>query len=265
MSGADMNDSYVERLYYQVIIPEDMDYDKAQLLSGDTDDFKLKLSKDQLIVEMKTHCASEDGAREIVDDYLKGWEVTAGLLHGPGSLTFKFSNSIILDLTTDNEDIRNAELNVSLSDVIVLADEAEVRVSHDEFPAPPQRFKLSPEVEMMYLRYKLYREGRETLLGLAYWCFIMLEYSAGGRSEAADQYVVDYRVLRKIAELCYTREDIRDAKRLKGNAGITPLRTVEREWIRAVVKKLILRVGEYAYDPVAKLPLITMSDFPPIT
>ena len=260
-----MNDPHVEKLFYLVIIPENVDYDKAQLLSGDTDDFKLKLSKDQLIVEMKTHCASEDGAREIVDAYLKGWEVMAGLLHGPGSLTFKFGNSIIVDRTTGNENIRNSDLNVSLSEVMVLTDEVGVHVSHDEFPAPPQRFKLSPEAEMMYLRYKLYREGRETLLGLAYWCFTMLEYSAGGRSEAADQYVVDYRVLRKIAELCCTREDVRDAKRLKGNAGITPLKTAEREWIRTVVKKLILRVGEYAYDPVAKLPLITMFDFPSIT
>ena len=260
-----MNDPHVEKLFYQVIIPEGADYDKSPPLSGETDDFRLHLSKDQLIVEMKTHCASEDGAREIVDDYLKGWEVTAGLLHGPDSLTFKFSSSIIVDRTTGNEDIRNSDLNVSLSEVMVLTDEVGVHVSHDEFPAPPQRFKLSPEAEMMYLRYKLYREGRETLLGLAYWCFTMLEYSAGGRSEAADQYVVDYRVLRKIGELCCNREDIRDAKRLKGNAGITPLRTAEREWIRAVVKKLILRVGEYAYDPVAKLPLITMSDFSSIT
>jgi hypothetical protein len=163
MSEADMNDPHVEKLLYLVVIPEDMDYDKAQLLSGATDDFRLHLSKDQLIVEMKTHCASEDGAREIVDDYLKGWEVTAGLLHGPDSLIFKFSSSIIFDRTMGNDNIRNSDLNVSLSEVMVLTDEVGVHVSHDEFPAPPQRFKLSPEAEMMYLRYKLYREGREPL------------------------------------------------------------------------------------------------------
>ena len=85
MNGADMNDPHVERLYYQVIIPEDVDYGNAHPLSGDTDDFRLHLSKDQLIVEMKTHCTSEDDARGIVDDYLKAWEVTAGLLHNPDS------------------------------------------------------------------------------------------------------------------------------------------------------------------------------------
>jgi hypothetical protein len=139
--------------------------------------------------------------------------------------------------------------------------DAVLHISQNEFVPPLQNFKVSPEVEMMFFRYKQYREGRETLLGMAYWCFTVLEYSAGGRSEAADQYMVDYRVLRKLGELCSNRGDIKDARKLKGNAGITPLRPAEREWVRAVVKRLILRVGEYAYDPVSKLSMITMSDF----
>jgi hypothetical protein len=57
------------------------------------------------------------------------------------------------------------------------------------------------------------------------------------------QYRVNYRLLRKLGELCGNRGDIRDARKLKGNAGIAPLKPTEREWIRAVVKKLILRVG----------------------
>jgi hypothetical protein len=262
MNGADMNDPHVEKLYYRVIIPEDVDYEKANLLSGETDDFSLYLSKNQLIVEMKTHCASEVEARGIVDDYLKGWEVTAGLLNGPDSLTFKFSTSIILDRTPGNENIRNAELNVSSTEVIVLSDEIEVHVSHAEFPAPPQQFRTSPEVEMMYLRYKLYREGRESLLGMAYWCLTVIEYSARGRTEAADQYRVDLKVLRRLGELCGNRGGINEARKLNGQAGVTPLKPEEREWIKTVIKTLILRVGEYAFNPIAKLTQITMSDFP---
>ena len=257
-----MNDPHVEKLCYQVVIPKGVDYDKSPPLSGETDDFRLHLSKDQLIFEMKTHCASEDEARGIVDDYLKAWEVTAGLLHNPDSLTFKFSSSILLDRPPGNNNIRNAELNVSLSDVLVLSDEAVVHVSHAEFPAPPQQFKTSPEVEMMYLRYKLYREGRESLLGMAYWCLTVIEYSARGRTEAADQYRVDLKVLRRLGELCGNRGGINEARKLSGQAGVTPLKLEEREWIKTVIKTLILRVGEYAFNPIAKLTQITMSDFP---
>jgi hypothetical protein len=256
-----MNDPHVEKLYYRVIIPEDVDYEKANLLSGETDNFSLYLSKNQLIVEMKTHCASEVEARGIVDDYLKGWEVTAGLLDGPESLIFKFDSSVIVNQPPSHEKDNNAGIYDESLEAILLVSEATDHVSYDRFPPLPKDFKTSPEVEMMFMRYKLYREGRETLLGLAHWCFTVLEYSAGGRSEAADQYMIDYRVLRKLGDLCCNRGDIRDARKHKGNAGITPLRPAEREWIRAVVKKLILRVGEYAYHPVAKLPMITMSDF----
>ena len=106
---------------------------------------------------------------------------------------------------------------------------------------------------MMYLRYKLYREGRESLLGMAYWCLTVIEYSARGRTEAADQYRVDLKVLRRLGELCGNRGGINEAKKLNGQAGVTPLKPEEREWIKTVIKTLILRVGEYAFNPIAKL------------
>ena len=144
----------------------------------------------------------------------------------------------------------------------MLADEAVVHVSHAEFPAPPQRFRLSSEAEMMYLRYKLYRDGRESLLGVAYWCLTVIEYSARGRTEAADQYRIDLKILRRLGELCGNRGDINEARKLSGQAGVVPLKQEEREWIKTVIKTLILRVGEYAFNPIAKLTQITMSDFP---
>jgi hypothetical protein len=256
-----MDYPHVKKLYYRVISSEETDYDKAASISDETYDFKWKLSKDQLAIEMKAHRNTEREAREIVEEYLKGWEVTAGLLHGPDSLSFRFSSSIILDRSSNDTYDRNTVLTVDPSETIVLSDEIKLHVSHGNFPDPPQNFKASPEVEMMFLRYKMYRDGRESLLNMAYWCLKVMEYTAGGRPEASDQYQIDQRVFRKLGELCSSRGDVYEARTLKGNAAIPPLKPVEREWIRAVVKRLILRVGEYAYDPVAKLPMITMSDF----
>ena len=53
-----MNESKVEKLFYRVIIPEHTDYDSAPPVSGETDDFKWHLSKDQLLIEMKSHYSS---------------------------------------------------------------------------------------------------------------------------------------------------------------------------------------------------------------
>jgi hypothetical protein len=221
-----------------------------------------QLSKDQLAVDMKTHCETESEARGIVEEFLRAWEISTGILQGPDGLGFIFNSSITLKQPTEDDDSRSKVLDVDSSEIILLSDVVKLHVSRAKYPEPPQNFKVSPEVEMMFIRYKMYREGRESLLGMAYWCLTVMEYAAGGRPEAADQYRVDYRILRKLGELSGNRGDVRDARKLKGNAGTTPLKPAEREWIRAVVKRLILRVGEYAYDPVAKLQLLTMADFP---
>jgi hypothetical protein len=261
MSRDAMNESKVEKLFYQVIIPEHTDYDSAPPVSGETDDFKWHLSKDQLLIEMKSHYSSEDEAREIVDQFLESWEVTTALLSGPESLTFSFDRSQILAREQDLVHSEITELDVSASEVIQLSDVLRLHVSHAAFPVPPQRFRLSPEAEMMFQRYKLYRAGRESLLGMARWCLTVVEYSARGREGAVDQYRIDLKVIRKLGELCGNREDITEARKSNGPSGVTPLKPAEREWIKSVIKRLILRVGEYGFDPNARMPQITMSDF----
>lgn len=265
MSGTDMNDSHVEKLYYRMLPSEHSDYDKASPISGETDDFKWALNKDQLAIDMKTHCTTELNAREIVDQYLRGWEITAGLMDGPGSLVFRFDSSVSISHPSSPKKSDDAGIIDDSLEAILLVNEATNHVSHDRFPPLPRYFKASPDVEMMFFRYKMYREGRETLLGLAYWCLKVLETSAGGRQEASDQYGVDSKVLRKFLELCWTKRDVESARQLKGNSDNALLKPGERVWIRAVVKRLIRRVGEYAYDPVAKQQLITMADFPALS
>jgi hypothetical protein len=257
-----MKDLYVEKLFYKLILSEHTDYDKASPISGETEEFRWHLSKDQLAIEMKTLGATEREAREIVNEYLKGWEVTTGLFHRPGNLSFKFSSSILVNRPLKDE---SKTIDQDSSDIIMLSEEIKEHTSYKSFPPPPEMFKLSPEVEMMFLRYRLYREGRETLRNMADWCLKVMEYSAGGRHEASEQYGVDYRVLRKLLELCWTKGDVDQARKLKGNSSNNQLKPAEREWIRTVVKRLILRVGEYAYDPVFKLQLLTMADFPRIS
>jgi hypothetical protein len=262
MSGDAMSEAHVEKLFYRVLVPEHTDYETAASISGETEDFNWNLSKDQLVIEIKAHYQTEDEAREAIDQYLKAWEVMAALHHAPECLTFSFDRSEVSDQPPRASDSDNIELNPSASEVIQLSDVLRFHESHSDFPAPPEKFRLSPETEMMFDRYKLYRAGRESLLGTAYWCLTVVEYSARGKEEAADQYRIDLKVLRKLGELCGNRRDTTGAGKLKKQAGITPLKSTEREWIRSVVKRLILRAGEYSFDPNAKLPQITVSDFP---
>ncbi len=262
-NGTEIKNSFVERLFYKVILSKYTDYDKAPPISGETEDFKWQLSKDQLAIEMKTHCATAGEAKKKAEEFLKDWEIWIGINQGPNNLKFRFESAEIVDLNLNNHKSILSR-RASLSCISTTLD-AILHISHNEFVPPPQNFKVSPEVEMMFIKYKMYHEGRASLLGMAYWCLTVMENAAGGRHKAADQYRIEPKVLSKLGELCSDRGDVKQARKMKAKAGTTPLKPSEQKWILTVVKRLILRVGEYAYDPVARPTKITMADFPALT
>jgi hypothetical protein len=55
-----------------------------------------------------------------------------------------------------------------------------------------------------------------------------------------------------------------DARKLESGSTLDPLTEAEQRWIRAAVKMLIRRKGEYDYDPSAadSLKQMTMADLP---
>lgn len=119
----------------------------------------------------------------------------------------------------------------------------------------------------MYIRYKAYRQGRETLTTMANVCRTLLEASTGSknkqRKKAADQYYIDLEVLSKLGELC-DKGSNEEARKAPKKGTFIPLTPKEKQWIEQVVKEIIRRVGEWSHNPRANLRLLTMSDFPAI-
>ena len=116
----------------------------------------------------------------------------------------------------------------------------------------------------MYLRYKAFREGKESLLSMAYMCLTVLETSAGGRSRAASKYSISKAVLNKLGTICSEKGDKNQDRKAPKKGAFAALTVSESEWVIQVVKALIRRVGEYAYRPTASLPAVTISDFPTV-
>ena len=260
-----MNDPHVEKLYYSVIFSSGVDFNKAPPISGERDNFKWNLSKNQLIVKMKAHCATEIEARGMVDDFLKEWELSIGLTHGPESITFRYRNAEVTDRKPDLNNTGAIGLKVvATNHVTVTSLDAVIYLSHHNFPAPPQNFKISPEVDKMYMRYKRYCQGKESLLVMAYWCYTVIVDYFKGQSNAAKKLQISNKVLTKLSILS-NKGDPKEARKMKGEAGSTPLSSIENKWLNTVVNVIIRRTCEYAFDPNAKLPQITMSDFPTIS
>lgn len=259
-----MNDPHIEKLYYKMRLGENVDYDNAQPLDDETEDFKMSIKKDVVEFAMKTHCSTEEEARNLVDGYVRGWEIEIGLIYHPDELRFDFHHSEIIDRfpTKTEHGVATGTLRGVVGQVRCSFD-AVIHASRGNYILPKKDFSVSPDVEAMFAHYKNYRHNREPLLPMANFCLTVLETSAGGRRMAADQYLIFPEVLNTLGRICAKRGSNDEARKAQKDGVYEPLKTDERNWIEAVVKKIIRRVGEWEYERT-NLKQITMKDFPPL-
>lgn len=257
-----MNDPHVKSLNYQLITGENVDYKKAPPISEETDDFVLRVENDLASFEMKMHFSTKEDAKALVDSFLKRWEILIGLAHDPGDLRFEYKNAEVIDRAPDNKN--SVVLNVDPLLTRASIDATLLRVSRGRFPPPPKHFDISPDVETMYLRYNAYRDGKESLLSMAYMCLTVLETSAGGRSKAASKYSISKTVLNTLGTICSKKGDQSQARKAPKKGAFCALSHSESDWVTKVVKALIHRAGEWAHKPSAPLPTINMADLPPL-
>jgi uncharacterized protein YheU (UPF0270 family) len=257
-----MIDPHVEKLYYKVVTREHTDYDKAAPLEEKTDDFMMTLQGVKAVFFMKKHFSTEQEARAVVDEYIKRWEILIGIEHGPDELKLIFEKSDIIDRAPTPERKGGLTIHVKNGIHVVTGSDVKLHLSRSKYPTLPKQFSLSLDVETMYFRYKAYKENRETLPSMAYMCLTVLETSAGGRKEAATCYHIHEEVLNKLGELCSTKGTKEEIRKAPKTGQFIPLSSTERAWIETVIKSLIRRAGEWAYDPTADLKKIRMADLP---
>ncbi len=259
-----MNDPHVKALYYRVVVGKDVDYNSAPPLSETTDEFEFSLDGKIAVFEMKQHYSTADEAKAVVEQYTRGWSILIGLEQNTDDLQLVFDHADIIDGSPDKSDKNVGNLYAHASVYVGLSDSASCHVSIGKYPSFPKNFSASPDAETMYLRYKTYRQNRETLTSMAYMCLTILEAGVGSRKEAAKQYSIDNAVLDTLGKLTSTKGDPAEARKYPKSGIFDPLHPKEKEWITSVIKTLIRRAGEYAFDPSAHFEQITMNDFPNI-
>lgn len=253
-----MPDLHVNSLRYVPRPGEDVSFEKPSPVEFETGEVHFRLADNKLTCEMKTHFASVDEARQAVEPAIRAWEVDADLRWGRSGLQFIFDSADVVDRTPAPPGIVHATAFVGAVGATMTLGSVSVNVSRAQYPAPPPpTFRLGPDAESILARYDGYRNGREPLQSMAYFCLTFLEAKAGSRKDAQEAYRIDLPVLSKMGELTSTRGDSKTAR--KANA-LQPLTSVEYAWLEAAVKMLIWRVGD-SRGPGA-LPLITMADLP---
>jgi len=221
----------------------------------------MRLADGVATFEMVGHHPREETARECVESYLRAWEIDAALRVGCAQIAFEFDRADVIDRdppppgTVQVVCPRPVVLTLKLPTVTL-------HFTQSWYPEPPRAFVVSPDVETMWGRYEAYLEGRESLAAMAYSCLDLLQTSAGGQEKAAKQYGISRQVLSQLGRLTSEVGDERTARKFKRLRQRRPHTGAERAWIEAAVKALTLRAGEWAFDPGASRPQITMSDLP---
>jgi hypothetical protein len=257
-----MNDPHVQALHYKVKSGSGFDYANATALAHETTAFRVMLDKGEAVFEMKEHYATQDEAVRHVSPFIRAWEIQSDLATVPGSFRLSFDRADIIDRNpppppppgTTVVHLAGAAMAMGTASV-----RAEAHVSCGSYPAPPTTFAISPDVESMAQRYQGYREQRESLGAMAYFCLTVVQMRYGNRTAAAQQLGFEAQVLSKLGELTSTKGGAEARKAAGTAADYTP---TERDWIERAVKRLIERAGEYAHDPSATRPQITLNDFP---
>ena len=256
-----MNDPHVAALIYKIEHGQSVDYRKAQPMDHEETGFSVKVADQQVRFEFKEHYAAEDVARGAIEDYIRAWEFGAGLKNGPDYFKLKFDYAQIEDRKPTPGVVmvhaRPARFEVTVGKVTCV-------VSPGCYPPPPSVMLITPDVQTMYDRYMGYRQGREPLTTMAYFCLTILERSTKknhSREVAAETYGIKLEVLNKIGHLSSEKGGQQARKASGTNNNLT---AQDRRFLEEAIKAIIRRAAEKAYAPNSDFPEISLSAFPPV-
>lgn len=254
---SDLGATYIESLVYSLEPSEFVVYDNPPPLKLDTNIFEGVLENNLLTCRMKVHFATEAEAKAAVEGTLRAWEIHAALLRGYPEFRFVFQKVVLVDR---NPREGKGTRQVVTEGSVYLKAEVRLRIKPGRYPAPPQNFSVTPDVETLWTRYEGYLRGREPLLAMAYFCLTVVEAAYEGRANVFDQLNIAKVVLDKIGELTTERGDSLTARKITARSRKQPLSGGENAWLQEAVKALIRRLGEaHCSKP---LKTLSMKDLP---
>ncbi len=244
-----MRDPHVVSLTYRLVPSERLSFANPEPVEDETEAFSVRLADGVVTVDLHEHHDSRLSARHAVEPYLRAWEIQHALWAGSREVRFEFEDAEVIDRDPPKPGEPNTG-SVELSAEVVLSGSVEGSTIRGSYPEPPREFALDPNVETLWERWHGYREGREPLASMGYFCRTVVEAQDG-----EDTLGVSRPVLRKLGELTSTAGG-------RKASGARPLTGEEQEWVEATVKALIQRAGQVAAG--ASPSPLTMGDLPPL-
>ncbi len=263
-----MRDPHVNSLRFRVETGKNISYVNPPPIGVETTEFRAELKEGILTFDFKQHYDSVERARVAVRDFIRGWEIHAALTLGRGHLNFVYDGGEIIDR---NPPPSNGSIPIEVADTVIFTESSVVALHSmlQDYPHPPQMFKLTPDVETLWHRYEGYLDGKEPILAMANFCLTYVVWISQNHFpnmkpfKAVSEYLaVHESISRMLSKLAATAGDLATARKVKVQSTLKSLSTGEIHWIEEAVKLLIRRVGEYGSG--ATLTVLTMADLPSV-
>ena len=260
-----MNDPHVVALNYIIKHDSTVKYADAPLIECERPEFNIRVADERVRLELKTHYATEEAARQAVGRYIRSWELGAALDGRPGQFKLLFKSAEVVDRnppppTPGKVNASPITFRFEVPDTVTVT-----KTSPKPYPSPPpSELTLDPDdpdVLTMFHRYQGYLEQREKLTGMAYFCLTMLiKVLCPNPRSAAHKYMISKPVLTEVGYLTSKRGDEDSARKADGIS--TDFTSQEINFLEIATKAMIRRVAEVALHPEQPHPQITMSDLP---
>ena len=241
-----MNDPHVVALIYDVEHEESVDYGSAETVEEERSTFRLTLQDGEARFELKEDYASPRQARKAIQPFIEQWELRTSLAYGPGNFALRFKRPEMID-----RDPEPGVISVSADAVHfnVAISTARVTVSR-QYPQPPveRRMKMDcPEVQTMLNRYMGYRQGREPLASMAYFCCDVFTKRLGDEpKDSAKKHNISQNLVDRVRTLA-SRKGGDQARKQDGVSD--PLTQNDVKFLENAVTAMILRAAIVAADP----------------
>jgi hypothetical protein len=249
-----MNDPRVSVLIYRVRHDGTVNYDMASLLEYETTSFKVSVKSCEARFEMKEHFPTAGQAREVVEPFIRQWEFATALDRGPGEFELAFLDTVVEERTPCP-----GVVEVARQETVQARDSVSCVAVRTTYPEPPTGVAMNTDVEVMALRHSRYKEGKDTLAGMAYFCLTVLGQAAGGKPGIPSEFGIASSVITTLGRLTGQKGGW-EAR--KGQGRSREFTANERSWIEQATKRMIRRAAEVAHDPAVAASQITMSDLP---
>ncbi len=252
-----MNDPHVDALIYVIEHDESSDYSLAKTVETEHTSFSLILEDNEARFELKEHYPTRHEAQQAIQPFLQQWELRASLNSGPGTFTLKFKRSEITDRRPTPGVISVSADPISYNFTV---SRPTVTLSR-QYPHPPSERRMdidNPDVQTMLNRFIGYRQGRELLPSMAYFCYeVFTKRLDMDAKHAAEKHRISHLLIKKVSNLSSNK----GGDQARHQRGICqPLNQREVQFLEKAVAAMITRAAIVAADPKQPMDTIDVSN-----